>query len=95
MWCGVDFSELAREDGGGTDPPFRATRKGRRQDALSILRSHGANVFRMRLWHDPCGDGRCRPADYAYANVSNVLHMARRCRAANVSFVLDIHYSDW
>jgi hypothetical protein len=94
-WCGVDFSELGLEDADGMAPPFRASPSGHRQDALHLLRAHGANVFRMRLWNEPCADGRCDPAKFAYANRTNVLRMARRVRTANLSFVLDLHYSDW
>jgi arabinogalactan endo-1,4-beta-galactosidase len=77
-WCGVDLSELALEDADGTAPPFRASLGGQRQDALQLLRAHGPNVFRMRLWNDPCADGRCDPAKFAYANLSNVLRMVCR-----------------
>lgn len=94
-WCGVDFSELALEDADGTAPPFRVSPTGHRRDALHILRAHGAGVFRMRLWNEPCADGRCDPAKFAYANLTNVLRMARRVQAANLKFVLDLHYSDW
>lgn len=94
-WRGVDMSQLSTEDGGGASPPFRATAGGPKEDALHILRGAGANAFRMRLWNDPCADGRCNSTRYAYGGLDGALAMARRCAAANLSFVLDLHYSDW
>lgn len=94
-WRGVDLSQLGTEDCDGGCPPFRAASGGPRQDALAILRQHGANTFRMRMWNQPCADGRCNASQYDYANLAGVLRMARRCRQANLTFVLDFHYSDW
>ena len=94
-WRGVDMSQLATEDGGGARPPFRAARGAPTVDALLLLRRSGVNVFRMRLWNDPCADGRCDASKYSYGGLPGVLSMAQRCQAANLTFVLDIHYSDW
>lgn len=94
-WRGVDMSQLGTEDADGANPPFRAAAGGPKQDALAILRASGANTFRMRVWNDPCADGRCNATQYAYGGVDGALTMARRCADANLSFVLDLHYSDW
>jgi len=94
-WRGVDFSALSTEDEGGASPPFRLTRHGEHQDALSILSAHGGNAFRMRLWNHPCADGRCKRKKFSYANLKGVLAMAKRCKSANLSFIVDFHYSDW
>jgi arabinogalactan endo-1,4-beta-galactosidase len=95
IWRGLDASQLSTEDGCGTNPPFRASPTGERKDALLLLRSHGANTFRMRMWNDPCADGRCNASDFSYANLTGVMQMARRSRSANLTFVLDLHFSDW
>ena len=55
LWRGLDASQLSTEDGS----PFRACAKCNLTDALSLLRSHGANANRMRMWNEPCADGRC------------------------------------
>ena len=94
-WCGVDMSALATQDAEGAAPPFRATVGGEKVDALVLLKARGGNAFRMRLWHDPCASGECDKARFSYANLTNVLRMARRVWAANLSFILDLHYSDW
>ena len=89
------MSQLGTEDGDGTNPPFRAVAGGPKVDALTILKDAGANAFRMRMWNDPCADGRCNPAEYGYGGLNGTLTMANRCHAANLSFILDLHYSDW
>ena len=94
-WRGVDMSQLSTEDKNGTDPPFREAPGSPREDALMMLQSNGANTFRMRLWNSPCADGRCNASDFSYASPAGALDMARRATAANLSFVLDLHYSDW
>jgi arabinogalactan endo-1,4-beta-galactosidase len=97
---GVDLSQLGTEDADGTDPPFKAAPGGPTTDALVLLRSRGANTFRMRMWNDPCAetwypDGLCDKSKWSYGNLTGVLKMARRVKAANLTFVLDLHYSDW
>ena len=95
-WRGVDMSQLSTEDAGGSRPPFRrAANSTSTIDALALLSASGANAFRMRMWNDPCAGGRCDPAAYAYANLTGVLAMARRCQAHGLAFILDLHYSDW
>ena len=94
-WSGIDASQLGMDDADGAAPPFREVIGGPHVDALAILRSHGGNTFRMRMWNDPCADGRCNATQYRYADLQGMLTMARRCHAAGLAFVLDLHYSDW
>ena len=82
------MSQLSTEDAAGSNPPFRYTPEGAKADALAILNKEGANAFRMRIWNQPT-------AQYSYANITGTLAMARRCKAHNLSFILDFHYSDW
>jgi arabinogalactan endo-1,4-beta-galactosidase len=51
-----------------------------------ILRDHGSNYVRLRLWNDPPG---------GYSNLDSVLAMARRAKAAHLRILLDFHYSDF
>lgn len=97
---GVDLSQLGTEDANGAASPFKADAEGPTTDALTLLRSRGANTFRMRMWNDPCAevwypDGFCDKSKWSYANLTGVLKMAQRVKAANLTFVLDLHYSDW
>lgn len=95
VYSGVDLSQIGTEDGNGKDSPFRAVVGGPTIDPLLLLKKSGVNTFRMRMWNDPCADGRCDPEQWSYAGLQGVLLMARRCQAANLTFVLDFHYSDW
>ena len=95
MYSGVDLSQIGTEDGDGADSPFRAMAEGPRIDPMLLMRQSGINTFRMRMWNDPCADGRCIPAQWNYSGLNGVLQMAQRCKAANLTFVLDLHYSDW
>jgi len=61
---------------------------GVKQDALTIFKRHGFNYARARLFHTPNGSHGSREGlDY-------VLALAKRFKAAELSFLLDIHYSD-
>ena len=95
VWSGVDLSQIGTEDGDGKASPFRATDDGPTEDPLVLMRKAGVNTFRMRMWNDPCADGRCNASQWSYAGLPGVLLMARRCKAAGLAFVLDLHYSDW
>ena len=77
-WRGVDLSQLGTEDCNGLCPPFRSAVGRLPEDALGLLRNHGANTFRMRMWNMPCADGRCNASQYSYANLAGVLLMAAR-----------------
>ena len=95
VWSGVDLSQIGTEDGDGKASPFRATDDGPTEDPLVLMRKAGVNTFRMRMWNNPCADGRCNASQWSYAGLPGVLLMARRCKAAGLAFVLDLHYSDW
>ena len=75
--------------------PFRASPSAPVASPFAVLRDAGVNAFRMRMWNDPCADGRCNASEFSYANLTGVMQMARRCRDVNLTFVLDLHYSDW
>ncbi|QSO47412.1 glycoside hydrolase family 53 protein [Alicyclobacillus mengziensis] len=53
---------------------------------LSILKRHGMNAVRLRVWNDP-KDGYC--------SVENTLRMARRLKETGFVTGIDFHYSDW
>ena len=95
VWSGVDMSQLSAEDANGTHPICRERAGGPTVDALALMKKAGVNTFRMRQWVQPCADGRCNASQWSYAGQAGVLLMARRCKEAGLSFVLDLHYSDW
>ncbi len=58
------------------------------QDALSLFKAHGCNYVRLRLFVDPKGSsGQVNTLAYTVA-------LARRVKAANLPWMLDLHYSD-
>ena len=81
---GADISALARiEQAGGV---FRDG--GQARDAIAILRAHGANIFRLRLFVNP-NDSDVQVNDLPYT-----VQLAGRVKAAGAKLLLDIHYSD-
>ncbi|MFB0516614.1 MAG: arabinogalactan endo-beta-1,4-galactanase [Candidatus Neomarinimicrobiota bacterium] len=56
------------------------------RDAISILKSHGFNAIRLKLWHTPAGD---------FNTLEKVAEMARRIKAQDMHFLLNFHYSDF
>jgi arabinogalactan endo-1,4-beta-galactosidase len=84
VFRGADVSALERiEQAGGV---FRDG--GQARDAIAILRAHGSNVVRLRLFVNPNGtEVQVNDLDYT-------VRMALRARAAGVKILLDLHYSD-
>ena len=58
-------------------------------DAISIMKSHGANSFRLRLFVNPTDADPIAVQDLAYT-----IDLAQRVKASGASLLLDIHYSD-
>jgi arabinogalactan endo-1,4-beta-galactosidase len=84
MFLGGDISALERiEQAGGV---FRDG--GQPGDAIAILKAHGANGFRLRLFVNPnYEDVQVNDLDYT-------VRMAGRIKAAGAKLLLDFHYSD-
>jgi arabinogalactan endo-1,4-beta-galactosidase len=82
MMLGADLSFVPQELAAGAT----FTDAGKTADPVRILRAHGANYVRMRLWVDP-------PA--GYSDLAADLALARRVRAAGMKVYLDLHYSDF
>ncbi len=79
---GADISSLKKsEDLGGI---YRET-DGTPGDALQILKDHGLNYARLRVWLDPA-DG--------YHNKESILAMALRLKEKGIQLLVDFHYSD-
>ena len=81
-WRGVDLSYVNElEDCGAryasADGPA---------DPYEIFARAGANVVRLRLWHDPEWT--------RYSTLADVKKSIRRARASGMSVYLDFHYSD-
>lgn len=79
---GADVSSLKKsEDKGG----LYAYEDGRQADALKILRDHGMNNARLRVWvNSPDG----------YHGKAQLLEMAKRLKRNQLKLLVDFHYSD-
>lgn len=78
---GADISYLPQlEDSGAVFKENEVPR-----DFLQILKSHGVNYIRLRIWLNP-PDG--------YNNLEHVEKMALRLKTLGFGFLLDFHYSD-
>lgn len=79
---GADVSWLEQQERAGQQ---FLDDSGRPADALALLRTHGANAIRLRVWVNPA-DG-ASDAEY-------VLRLARRAAAHGFRLMIDFHYSD-
>ncbi len=79
---GADISSLKKsEDCGGV----YCYEDGTQADALKILKDHGLNWARIRVWvNSPDG----------YHGKSQLLEMAKRLKKYNIKLLVDFHYSD-
>jgi arabinogalactan endo-1,4-beta-galactosidase len=78
---GADISFLQQiEDHGGI-----YKENGVACDPITILKNHGINIIRIRLWNNP-PDG--------YNNLTKLLIIAKRIKEANLKLLVDFHYSD-
>ncbi len=63
-----------------------------------ILKRHGFNWFRLKLWHTPYTDSTADPANEKpadpYNDLPRVVQTAVEGKARGLKFLLDFHYSD-
>jgi arabinogalactan endo-1,4-beta-galactosidase len=64
------------------------------KDAIGILKSHGFNYIRLRVFVNPELEKGYSPGK-GYCDLEGTLAMARRIKAAGMNFLLDFHYSDY
>jgi arabinogalactan endo-1,4-beta-galactosidase len=89
---GADISSVqAAEDRG-----VKYRDKGVEKDILEILKDHGFNYIRLRVFLDPT---KRTPRDRAYSmagycDLPHTILMARRVKAAGMGLLIDFHYSD-
>jgi arabinogalactan endo-1,4-beta-galactosidase len=82
MMLGADMSFTGQELAAGT----QFTDAGHTAGPVQILRAHGGNYVRMRLWKTP---------PPGYSDLTSDLALARQVKAAGMKVYLDIHYSDF
>jgi arabinogalactan endo-1,4-beta-galactosidase len=100
---GADISWVQEEEAAGTTY-FDA---GQEQDILDILKHHGFNAIRLRLFNAPnspcrlsatgsqtCGYQTEGERDEPFCDLDHTLAMAQRVKAAGMQLMLNFHFSD-
>lgn len=68
--------------------------KGAEKDAIQILKDHGFNYVRLRIFNDPGRDSGYSPGK-GFCDIVNTKKMAKRVKDAGMKLLLDFHYSDY
>ncbi|MEO8174114.1 MAG: glycosyl hydrolase 53 family protein, partial [Sediminibacterium sp.] len=63
------------------------------KDAIQIMKEHGFNYVRLRIFNDPARDGGYSKGK-GFCDLEHTKQMAKRVKAAGMKFLLDFHYSD-
>ncbi len=102
---GADISWIQEREAGGV----RYYHDGVQKDPFAILKEHGFNYIRLRLFVDPtaavtealavaeCKNGGWCSAPYStkgYCGLDSTIKFAKRVKATGFKFLLDFHYSD-
>ncbi len=87
---GADISWLPEVEARGTV----FYENGKKTDALALLKSHGFNYIRLRIFVNPENDKGYSPGK-GYCDLAHTMVMARRISDAGMKLLLDFHYSDY
>jgi arabinogalactan endo-1,4-beta-galactosidase len=87
--AGADFSDLSFFEARNVTYKEGGTN----QDGIQILKDHGINCVRLRLWTSSAAQASADPYDYTN-NLSYTVPLAVRVKNAGLQFMLDFHYSD-
>lgn len=63
-------------------------------DAVELLKKHGFNTIRLRIFVNPENEKGYSP-EIGYCGLDQTLAMARRVKDAGMDLLLDFHYSDY
>ncbi|MDP4150869.1 MAG: beta-galactosidase GalA [Bacteroidota bacterium] len=86
---GADISFLPQLEARG----MKFSDKGVEKDPILILKDHGFNTVRLRIFNDPGLDSGYSPGK-AFCDLEHTKAMAKRVKAAGMRLLLDLHYSD-
>ncbi|WP_121352668.1 beta-galactosidase GalA [Flavisolibacter nicotianae] len=87
---GADISFLPELEAKGV----KFSDKGIQKDAIQILKDHGFNYIRLRIFNNPAADSGYSPGK-GFCDLAHTRQMAKRIKAAGMKFLLDFHYSDY
>ena len=86
---GADISFLPQLESRG----MKFSDNGVEADAISILKNHGINYIRLRIFVNPENREGYSPGK-GFCGLDSTLSMAKRVKAAGLNLLLDFHYSD-
>lgn len=87
---GADISFLPELEARG----MKFSDKGQEKDAIEILKDHGFNYVRLRIFNNPANDSGYSPGK-GFCDLEHTKQMAKRVKAAGMKLLLDFHYSDY
>ncbi|NCD68688.1 glycosyl hydrolase 53 family protein [Mucilaginibacter agri] len=87
---GADISFLPELEAKGV----KFSDKGVQKDAIQILKDHGFNYIRLRIFNNPARDSGYSPKA-GFCDLEHTKQMAKRAKAAGFKLLLDFHYSDY
>ena len=64
------------------------------KDFFTILKNHGVNTVRLRIWNNPTLGENDSKDTFGYNSLARTLKMAGRIKSAGLKLMLDFHYSD-
>lgn len=86
---GADISFLQELEDKGIQFSYNNQKK----DAIDLLKEHGFNYIRLRIFNNPSADSGYAP-NKGYCDLAHTLAFAKRIKNAGLKFLLDFHYSD-
>ena len=87
---GADISFLPQLEERG----IKFSDKGVEKDPILILKDHGFNYVRLRIFNDPARDSGYSPKK-GFCDLEHTKQMAARVKKAGMKLLLDFHYSDY
>ena len=89
---GADISWVQQREANGAS----YSEDGKEEDILAILKGHGFNFIRLRVFNDPTkATPRDRPySTQGFCDLPHTITMAKRVKAAGMGLLIDFHYSD-
>ncbi|MBS1527094.1 MAG: glycosyl hydrolase 53 family protein, partial [Bacteroidetes bacterium] len=87
---GADISFLPELEARG----MKFSDNGTPGDAIQLMKQHGFNYIRLRIFVDPSQPKGYSPGK-GFCDLAHTEAMAKRIKAAGMKFLLDFHYSDY
>lgn len=85
---GADISQVQQQEDTGS-----TWVDGGQKDMLELLKARGFNWIRLRAFVDPTAQGGY--SSQGYCDTAHTVTMGARVKQAGMSFLLDLHYSDY